>query len=164
MQTALHQFMKWLDEDGYKWLDWNVTILWEVVKMTGKVISYFEKKAKTGKTYLNVQMEVEGATVQYLCTDEAAIEKVMKSVNETMEFYTFKSKDGTATFMALPKGTKQPSPTPTPTAPDNRNNSFALSYAKDIVCHCIDKGIITKSTEIDATLKHYFTLCQELLG
>jgi hypothetical protein len=148
-----------------KWLFDN-----EVIKMKGTVVSYFEKKSKAGKAYLNVQMTVEGNQVQYLCTDDAAIAKVRESVNEEMDFYTFKSKDGTATFMALPKsGTSQTSQEAaksksfTPIQDGSRNNSFALSYSKDIVCHCIDKGIVNTSKEIDATLIHYFNLCLGML-
>ena len=149
-------------DTAIKWLFDN-----EVIKMKGTVVSYFEKKSKAGKAYLNVQMIVEGNQVQYLCTDDAAIAKVKSSVNEEMEFYTFKSKDGTATFMALPKeggqsGYKPKSFTPVPEG--DRNKSFALSYSKDIVCHCIDKGIVTTSKEIDATLTHYFNLCLGMLG
>lgn len=149
-------------ETAIKWLFDN-----EVIKMKGTVVSYFEKKSKAGKAYLNVQMTVEGNQVQYLCTDDAAIAKVKSSVNEEMEFYTFKSKDGTATFMALPK-TQAAAPVSAAKVPytqigENRNNSFALSYAKDITCHCIDKGIVNTSKEIDATLIHYFNLCLGML-
>lgn len=151
-------------------MDINTAIRWlfdnEVIKMKGTVVSYFEKKSKAGNPYLNVQMMVEGNQVQYICTDAAAVRKVMQSVNEEMEFYTFKSKDGTATFMALPKAAdaqvsqKQYAPK----TETGRNNSFALSYSKDIVCHCIDKDIIKTSQEIDATLLHYFNLCMGMLG
>lgn len=134
--------------------------------MKGTVVSYFEKKSKVGKPYLNVQMMVEGNQVQYICTDDTLIRKVMQSVNEEVEFYTFKSKDGTATFMALPKAADAPKTAPKAYQPveGDRNKSFAASYAKDIVCHCIDKEIIKTSQEIDATLIHYFNLCMGLLG
>lgn len=147
-------------DTAIKWLFDN-----EVIKMKGTVVSYFEKKSKLGKPYLNVQMMVEGNQVQYICTDDALVRKVMQSVNEEVEFYTFKSKDGTATFMASPKSGQAAPATKSYTQPTDsgRNNSFALSYAKDIVCRCIDKGTVSTSKEIDATLIHYFNLCLGML-
>jgi len=44
------------------------------------------------------------------------------------------------------------------------NKSFSASYSKDITVACIEKGMITKGTEIDATLRHYNSLFLELMG
>jgi len=74
--------------------------------MVGKVISFYEKAKKAGGSYLTVLMEVNGQQVQYLCTDPATMDVVSNSVNSTIDFYTFQSKDKTATFMTLPKGTQ----------------------------------------------------------
>ncbi len=39
---------------------------------------------------------------------------------------------------------------------NNNNTSFAMSYSKDIVCACINNGIITSSKEIEVTLKKFY--------
>lgn len=118
--------------------------------MKGTIISFFEKTKKAGGNYLNVIASVDDSPVQYICTDAATMEAVKNHVGKEMDYYTFKSKDGTATFMSLPKdGGARPaySGGSFKKADASRNESFACAYAKDIVVALIDKGVKHSDTE-----------------
>lgn len=138
--------------------------------MKGQIVSFFEKTKKAGGSYYNVAVEIDGNQVQYLCTDAATMEAIKGNVGKQMDFATFKSKDGTATFMTLPKsgsngGTStgyNPSYRKAPPEGE-RYTSFAASYAKDIAVACINQGMLKQSGEIDATIDHYFSYFLERL-
>lgn len=137
--------------------------------MKGTVTSFFEKQKKAGGSYLNVVMTVDGGnTAQYLCTDENTMKMVRNSINKEMDFVTFPSKDGSATFMSLPKGagsggnnvaSTQASGAATyaggyakRATQESRNESFACAYAKDIVVALIAKGNLESSEGITGAL------------
>lgn len=140
--------------------------------MNGTVISFFEKTKKTGGTYYNVVVKEGEAQNTYLCTDPATMAAIKDGVNKELSFYTFKSKDGTATFMSLPKesgasgGAKSYSGGFKKTDPA-RNESFACAYAKDLVVSLINNGqigdadtttadLITQSTQALEVYYAYF--------
>lgn len=138
--------------------------------MQGTVVSFFEKTKKAGGMYLNVVMQIEGNQTQFLCTDAATIEKVKVSVGQPIDFYTFKSKDGSATFMSLPKGGGSASSSSSASAGGSwkksdasRNESFACSYAKDIVIALINKDLI-KADLVEGSIKDYVNVFLELLN
>jgi hypothetical protein len=138
--------------------------------MNGTIVSFFEKQKKMGGVYLNVAVSVDGNQTQFLCTDEATMAAVRGNIGKPMEFYTFKSKDGSATFMSLPKegwaksgasgggfsGAKRSDPA--------RVESFACSYAKDIAVALINAGLIKQSTEIKIVLEENFDFFMGKLG
>ena len=109
---------------------------------------------------MNVQMNVAGQEAAYLCSDAATMAAVKANIGRIISFYTFASKDGSATFMSLPKSDKAttaaaalPAATTAAAAPaaqtsyqnigGDRNASFACAYAKDIVVAMINKDLVT---------------------
>jgi len=130
--------------------------------VVGKVVNYYEKTKRSGGKYLQVVVEVNGETLQFICTDQDTMNAVRNSVDKDLSFYTFASRDGTATFMNLPKpkggssssgrsGGSRP-PASTGGGSDNRNLSFACSYAKDIVVATINQGKLSSLEEIKAAI------------
>jgi len=131
--------------------------------MKGTVVSFFEKKRQKDQSiYLTVLMNVDGTEAQYFCSDAKTMEMVRDKVGAEIEVETFKSKDGSATFITLPK-TNVFKPF-TKKVEVNRDPSFAASYSKDITIACINNGIVKGSKDIDATLSHYFNYFLSLMN
>lgn len=120
-----------------------------------------QKKDKSG-TYLRVQVMSDGKMSELICIDPATQTAVKGNQNKEMEFDTFPSKDGTATFMALPRKSGGKS-SYTKRNDAGRDTSFAASYAKDVTVAAIAQGIVKDSVSIDKTLEHYFDLFMNLL-
>jgi len=129
--------------------------------MKGTVVSFFEKKRQKDQSiYLTVLMNVDGTEAQYFCSDAKTMEMVRDKVGAEIEVETFKTNDGSATFITLPK-TNAFKPF-TKKAEVNRDPSFAASYSKDIVIACINNSIIQDTGDgeaskvIDGALTHFY--------
>lgn len=127
--------------------------------MPVKILSWTEKTKRNGGSYLEV-IGMEGEDIrEYVCNFEPALSMV-KAANKGDELDLYgtptKINDGKY-FLNAPKGTKTPTKTTPPTGqqdkpigksrqtetPNDRNNSFACAYAKDVLVACInEKGYI----------------------
>ena len=129
--------------------------------MKGTIVSFIEKQRKSdGSVYLTVLMNEGGKQVQYFCSDEKTIAYVRDNVGDEFEYTTSKSKDGTSTWMSLPKGEVKKAWVPVKKVnAGDRDGSFAASYAKDIAVAFLNNGLIVQEKckeTTDAVLTHYF--------
>ena len=141
--------------------------------MKGTIVSFIEKQRKSdGSVYLTVLMNEGGKQAQYFCSDEKTIAYVRDNVGNEFEYTTSKSKDGTSTWLSLPKG-EVAKKVWTPAYPakkantGDRDNSFAASYAKDIAVAFLNNGLIVQEKckeTTDAVLIHYFNVFLELMN
>ena len=140
--------------------------------MNGTIVSFIEKQRKSdGSVYLTVLMNEGAKQVQYFCSDEKTIAYVRDNVGNTFEYTTSKSKDGSSTWMSLPKGEVAKKPWTTGFTPKSargnagdRDNSFAASYAKDIAVACITAGLVKDYKEIKPIVVDYFDIFLGLMN
>lgn len=135
--------------------------------MKGTIVSFIEKQRKSdGSVYLTVLMNEGGKQAQYFCSDEKTIAYVRDNVGNEFEYTTSKSKDGSSTWMSLPKGeaAKKPWSPVKKASSGDRDNSFAASYAKDIAVACVTAGLVKDYKEIKGVVVDYFDIFLGLMN